>query len=418
MPASRRPFVLAAVATLIVAAARFFPAPALLDAATGAPAEGFRLAVPLAHLLLTPFATLGDLAVCSSVPQALELLLFLFALAGPFGWLALGRDRDELRQPLIALRVIGLWGALVWSVLAWGALWPRAPARIEADDQDLMAVDFHSHSSYSHDGRSWFTPAANLAWHRRAGFGAAFITDHNRVDGAREARRVGRVGWTPERGGAAPLWGEELSLHDAHVLLLGAEAAVDNEDYRGMEGLERFLRASRGTLGGLAVPSLPEYYEHHRGRLETLADWGAAGFEIVAASPRGLTVPPAFRLQVADLCRRRGLFVTGGSDNHGYGSTSCVASFVRIPGWRTLEPAALEREVLAALGRGGFGAVRVIARAHALQQPEPGSVAVALETPRALWRAARAWSAAQALAAVLWAWALAAVCALAGKKVI
>jgi hypothetical protein len=412
--AKHRPYLLAAAATLFVAAARFFPLPALLDAATLRPAAGFHLALPASHLALTPFSTLGDLAACSSLPQAGSLLGFLLALYGLAAWAAAGYGAREWLDPAASLRALGAWLFVVAALLAWGVLYPRAPARIEADDPALMAVDFHSHTSYSHDGRAWFQPPANLRWHGRAGFGAAFITDHNLVDGA----RLARAGWKSDADGAAPLLGEELSLHDAHVLLYGAPARVDPEDYRGLEGLERFLRESRGTLGGLAVPSLPEYYEHHRGRLDALADWGAAGFEIVAASPRGLAVPEDFRARVADLCRTRDLFVTGGSDNHGYGSTSCVASFVRVPGWRALDAAGREAAVLSSLRRDGFAAVRVIARARPLTRPVPrGGMALALEAPRAMWDAARRFTGLQAALCALWFWLLAAACPAAGKEI-
>jgi hypothetical protein len=412
LPASRRPFLLAAVATIFVAAARFFPLAPLLDAATLAPAEGFRLVIPASHLLLTPWSTLGDLTACSSLPQVIMLVLFLWALVGPVAWAVAGYGRDERRSPKAALRALGAWGLFLAAALAWGVLAPRAPARIEAADPELMAVDFHSHTSLSHDGRSWFTPAENLAWHGRAGYGAAFITDHNRGDGYDRARDA----WRGAADGAAPLKGEELSLHGAHVLLYGAPRVADPNEYAGLAGLEQFLRDSRKHLGGLAVPSLPEYWEHHRSRVAKLADWGAAGFEIVAASPKGLAVPPEFRAAVVSMCRQRGLFVTGGTDNHGYGSTSCVASFVRAPGWRGMDAAARESAVMNALTRGGFFAVRVVARSRALTRPMERGLASAVEPPRALWDAARSWTGAQAFAAVVWAWLLAAACWAAAER--
>jgi hypothetical protein len=409
LPASGRPLLLAAVLTALILGARLRPASPLLDAVTRLPPAGVRLELPAAHLVMTPFAALGDVAACSSLPQALSLLFFLLMLAGPARWAA--------GQPL---RRWFSWGgsavlltahaALCALALAWAVLWPRAPSRLAVDDPDLMTVDFHSHTSYSWDGRSWFTPAANLRWHAKTGFDAAFVTDHNRVDGAREARRYSVTARAAGRDGvAAGLEGEELSLHGAHVLLLGGGRFAEPADFAGLDGLRRFLGRSRSSLGGPAVMSLPEYYRHHRTRLETLADWGAAGFEIVASSPRGLDVPDRFRRGVVDLCRARGLFVTGGTDNHGYGSTACVWNLVRVPGWRALDPAAREQGVRVVLARDGFSAVRVVARAHSLGTPE-STWELALSGPRALWNAARAWTAAQAFAALAWVWAVALSC--------
>jgi hypothetical protein len=387
---ARAPFLAAASATALILLARLFPRPVLLDAATGGAAEGFRLALPASHVLLTPLATLGDLAACSSAWQIPSLAAWTLLAAAALAW---GQRRGR------PARLLAACGAAL-GALAWGVLWPRAPARIEAADPELMAVDFHSHTSSSHDGRRWFTPYANLAWHARAGFGAAFVTDHNRDDGAARARALG------DAAGAAGFWGEELSLHGAHVLLYGAARAADPGRFVGLDGLERFLRESR-RAGSLAVPSLPEYYAHHAQRVEALADWGAAGFEVVAASPRGLAVPQGFRARVVELCRRRGLFLTTGSDNHGYGSTSCASSFLRLPGWRALPAAEREAAALRLLRRGGFEAARVVARARCLEQPESAPRRW-LDAPLAAWAAARSWTAAQALLAALWAWAWAA----------
>ena len=417
MPASRRSFVLAAALTALLVASRQFPQPALMDAVTGRAPEGMRLVIPLGHLAMTPLSMLGDIAACSSGPQAISLLFFLICLVGPFRWGVLGHGRVEWNAALPALRAFALHSLILVAILAWGVLWPRAPARLEIDDPALMPVDFHSHTSFSWDGRGWFTPKANLAWHGRAGFAAAFITDHNRVEGAREALRLSREAWNAgRRKETVGLSGEELSLHDAHVLLLGGDHHADPDQYRGLEGLRRFLGDAGPVFSGLAVMSLPEYYRHHRGRLDDLADWGAAGYEIVAASPRGLAAPMAFRESVVELCRRRNLFMTGGSDNHGYGSTSCVWSLVRVVDWRTLGPAERERAVLSALRSGGFSAVRVIARARCLEQPRSG-LSAWLDAPHAFWDAMCSWTLAQALVALAWAWGIAAVCAALGNKV-
>ena len=414
MPSRRRPLLLAVVVTALIAVAHLRPAPALLDAATGLPLSGVRLEVPWGHLVLTPWAALGDIAACSSLAQAFSLLGLLAAFLAPLRW-ALGHDHDWFAFGP-ATRALALHALACVTLLAWGVLWPRPPARLAIDDPDLMAVDFHSHTNASWDGRSWFDPAANLRWHERAGFAAAFVTDHNRMDGAISARRHSDNSWAAGRRElAAGLEGEELSLHGAHVLLLGPDRPVAPQAYPGLEGLRLLLKDAGPLFGAVTVMSLPEYYQHHEKRLETLADWGAGGFEIVAASPRGLGVPAAFRRDVVELCRRRGLFVTGGSDNHGYGSTNCVWNLVRVPGWRALDPAQRSRAVLAELRQGGFSAVRVLARARCLARPRSVTEAW-LDAPRALWWALRSWSLAQALSAVAWVWAAAAVCSVASNN--
>ena len=58
---------------------------------------------------------------------------------------------------------------------------------------DVVVFDVHSHTNVSHDVRGTlmrgFDTEANLRWHRRAGFDAVFVTDHNTVERAPAARR-------------------------------------------------------------------------------------------------------------------------------------------------------------------------------------------------------------------------------------
>ncbi len=65
----------------------------------------------------------------------------------------------------------GLTLVLFLVFLGWAALIPRPMARLVSSDRSDLLIDFHSHTSYSHDGRKSFTPAANRRWHERQGFG-------------------------------------------------------------------------------------------------------------------------------------------------------------------------------------------------------------------------------------------------------
>ena len=55
------------------------------------------------------------------------------------------------------------------------------------------------------------------------------------------------------------------------------------------------------------------------------------------------------------------LFLTGISDNHGYGYATAVWNAMRIPGWQKMDPNQLEQAVLAKL-REGFTATQVLER--------------------------------------------------------
>jgi hypothetical protein len=351
------------------------------------------LHVPWAHLIFTPFQVIADWITFNSARQDAALLAYL--LAGYWAF----RLPAVLRRKTTALKEAGLflaWIAGAACFLAWAALWPRPAASLRAADPGVLVLDFHSHSSSSWDGRKSFTPEANGRWHQEAGFSAGFLTDHNRTDGSAQALELFR-----KARGYRSLFGEELSLHGAHVVALGPRASIDNESYRGAEGLRRFLSESRRVHGSLAVLSLPEYWKHHLGDLEELAGSGAAGIEIVNATPKGLDFPPRLRAEVVELCRRRGLFMAGATDNHGWARAAFVWNLMRLPGHAAMGPEELGRAVLDKLGRDGFRAVEVVARVK--REPDEGGL-IALDPFLGLWTLARSLSLAQALCFAAWLW--------------
>jgi hypothetical protein len=271
-----------------------------------------------------------------------------------------------------------------------------------------IVVDFHSHTNVSHDVRdTWmrgFDAEANRRWHTRAGFDAAFITDHNVV--SRESRVASR-----EQSGAGPdddtvvlCPGIEVSAWRAHIVLLGDTLPVDRRTYSGsLEGLFALLRNSDSAYGALSVASIPEYRRNHWGRLDLLVVAGLDGFEIVNASPKANEITRAEQDSVIDLARQHNRFVVGVSDSHGWGATSMVWNLVRAPSGET--DGDVCQAVLQRL-RTGFPAVRVIER-HRLR---PDSwwpmwltpIGVVWETWRSMgWGLTASW--------LVWIWVVALV---------
>jgi hypothetical protein len=227
---------------------------------------------------------------------------------------------------------------------------------------DVLVFDVHSHSNVSHDVGGTlmrgFDTEANLRWHRRAGFDAVFLTDHNTVAGLRT-----------HQGLPALCPGIEISAWKAHVVLLGDSLPVDRQRYNGsLDALLALLRDSDSAYGALSVLSLPEYERNHRGRLDTLLAAGAAGLEIVNASPKANEVSAARRDSIVALARKANRFVVGASDSHGWGATSMVWNLMPAPRWATGTPPVCTR-LLAGL-RQGFGSSRIIER-HRLRADSP-----------------------------------------------
>ncbi len=162
-PTPRRLRVLAAATALLLLTA-LFPTPRLVDAATLTSWTGARLHLPPLYILLAPLCDLFDQLSLLSKDQHIAFLATL--LVGFIAWrLArrrrrargwLGRTGAELRVALAAL-------AGVVAFYAVGVLVPRPMAALRLERSDELAVDFHSHTEASHDGRPGFT----AEWNRR-----------------------------------------------------------------------------------------------------------------------------------------------------------------------------------------------------------------------------------------------------------
>ncbi len=316
------------------------------DAASLAWPNGFHLHFPAAHLLFTPFCSTADFLTVLSAKQIEAFCIVLFI--GIFVFL-------RLRTALISLMCfIGF--------VAWGALIPRPMAKLVADDPDILLVDFHSHTRFSHDGRPMFTAERNMAWHQAQGYEAAFITDHNRVEASQAAFAESIANW--HAVGFRSLEGEEVSLAHTHLVILGNHDRIDNRPYDSDPSrIPRFISDMR-KKGIPVIASLPEYWLYHWGSgVQDFANWGIQGFEIINSAPKALDFPAAYRSQVIELCRQQNLFMTGISDNHGYGYATAVWNAMRIPGWQSLGPVLLEKAVLRGLVEQRFKAVQVLERA-------------------------------------------------------
>jgi hypothetical protein len=341
--------------------ARLAATPPLSDP-LGAPLPtSLHLTTPWLYALLAPLFSLWDGVSMLSMSRLRGFLIglllgFLLWRAGRALWLRfVWSDAPPPRSPLgRELRLFAGSIVLLLLFVLVGLLWHRPMLALAGVDRDDAAVDFHSHTNVSHDVRHTlmrgYDTEANLRWHRRAGFDAVFITDHNTVEGLR-----------PHAGPPARCPGIEVSAWKAHIVLLGDSLPVETRRYNtSMEGLLTLLRSSDSAYGALSVASLPEYERNQWSALDRLVEAGLDGFEIVNAAPKANEITRVRRDSVIALAREANRFVVGASDNHGWGATSMVWNLVRAPGWREA-PGTLCSSILGQLRR-GFPAVRVIER--------------------------------------------------------
>jgi hypothetical protein len=388
--------------TLALLATRLFATPPLSDPLGRPLPPALHLQAPPLYFLLAPLFTLWDGVSMLSMTRLRGFLLglLLIYLLWRAGKMVLRRRaHGKPRRWLAELASLAVALLLLAGFILGGLLWHRPMLALAGVPADDVVADFHSHTNVSHDVRGTlmrgFDTAANLRWHRRAGFDLVFVTDHNTVAGLHPRLSA------PDLPRLCP--GIEVSAWHSHIVLLGDTATVDRSRYNGsLEALLTLLRTSDSAYGAVSVASLPEYQENLRDRLGQLAAAGLDGFEIVNAAPKANELTRAERDSVIGLARRATRFVIGVSDSHGWGATSMVWNLVSVPRWR--DPAGDPcGAVLRALG-GGFAAVRIVER-HRVR-PDSGwpswltPVAVVWEGWRSMgWLLTGGW--------LLWIWGVA-----------
>jgi hypothetical protein len=376
-------------------AARAAATPPLADPLGAALPPTVHLSYPPLYVVLAPLFTLWDGVSMLSMSRLQGFLagcaiLYLVWRLWRVIWRRLAWSQSRPRRAPLRGELAVLLGCLTGLVLFVGSglLWHRPMAALAGGGPDVIVFDVHSHSRVSHDVRGTlmdgFDTEANLRWHRRAGFDATFLTDHNTT-----------AGLVPHRGPPALCPGIEVSAWKAHVVLLGDSLPVDQRRYNGsLDALGSLLRDSDSAYGALSVLSLPEYERNHRGRLDSLLAAGADGLEIVNASPKANEISRARRDSVVALARAANRFVVGASDSHGWGATSMVWNLMAAPGWSAGGPGVCSR-LLDGL-RHGFGSSQIVER-HRLRA-ESGwprwltPIGVVWETWRAMgWMLTVAW---------------------------
>jgi hypothetical protein len=397
--------------TVLLLGARLAAVPPLADPVAGPAPDSLRLSVPALYLLFAPVFSLWDGISMLSMRRlvgllsGMALLYLLWRMLAFFIRRGKGQRRPAWYLLLRELAVLLGSIAVLVSFLLLGALWHRPMLALSGVPKGERVVDFHSHTRLSHDVRGTlmdrFDAVANQRWHARAGFDAAFITDHNTV-----GRQSAIAGLRPRgpAGGTVLCPGIEISAWRAHIVLLGETGPVDRNRYSGsLEDLLRLLETSDREYQALSVASLPEYRRNHWNRLDTLIGAGLDGFEVVNASPKANEITRAERDTVIRLARSRNRFVVGVSDSHGWGATSMVWNLVQVPSQtRTSGVCASILEQL----QTGFGSVKIIER-HRLRGDAAWPV---LLTPiGVVWETWRSMGWALTISWLCWVWALGAI---------
>jgi hypothetical protein len=373
-----------------------FSLPPVVDLAQPHSPAAASLKTPLLYDILAPVSNILDtLTLLSPVQYWATFALCAVVFFAP----GIARDLRRPRSFSLASTIISSLRFMGGTVAVIGIMlvvW-RPMASLSLQDPDLIAVDFHSHTSASHDGRSDFDAERNREWHQSSGFNAAYVTDHRTFDGALSAAER-----NPSLAGAGTtlLPGVELRDADQHPILLGVDPVrmkITSPDWQ-----EAAVEADGGPVPPILILTMPGNID----RVPIGEISGAirlAGVEASDGAPRGMAQTERDRKEILALADKLHLALVAGSDNHGWGRAAPAWSVLRIPGWRGMTPGSLDIAIRATILARVPGATEIIARRTAASpsgkvETALSGVAVGLSMLRTMNLRDRAsW--------ILWSWA-------------
>jgi hypothetical protein len=332
-----------------------FSLPPLVDPAHPHQLIAAALARPLGYYIIAPVSNVLDALTLLSPAQYWTTFLscalgFVFLCARRHG-----RSRNGFTVWKTIRALVGFTGGAVAVIGVALVAW-RPMASLRLSDPDLITVDFHSHTSASHDGRSGFDAEKNREWHSSSGFNAAYVTDHRTFDGALDGAQQNPLTageWT------TLLPGVELRDGDEHPILIGVDPKrmrITSPDWK-----EAAVAADGGPAPPILLLSMP-------GDIlsipldETTGPVRIAGIEVSDGSPRGIAQSSRDHEAIVALAGKLHLAVVSASDNHGWGRTAPAWSVMRIPGWREMSPAQLDIAIRRTIISQGPRAIEVVAR--------------------------------------------------------
>jgi hypothetical protein len=354
------------------------------------------LRTPFLYDVLAPVSTLFDtLTLLTPAQYWASFALCLVALFAPAIIRTLRRPRGFRALSMIVpcLRCIGGTVAIVGLMIVA----KRPMAALSLKDPDLIAVDFHSHTSSSHDGRPGFDAERNREWHQSSGFDAAYITDHKTFAGALSAAERN----PPFAGeGVTLLPGVELRDVGEHPILLGADPARSTITSADLGGAR--VVTDGGPVPPILLLTMPGSLEDVPPS-ELTGTIRLAAIEASDGSPRGIAASGKDKPAILALASKLGLAPVAGSDNHGWGRAAPAWSVLRIPGWRSMTPAMLDVAIRRTILARTPGTIDVIARRTVA--PASGRIEAALGGVAVALLMLRTMNLRERLSWILWSWA-------------
>ncbi|HEU4994606.1 MAG TPA: hypothetical protein VFT29_07285 [Gemmatimonadaceae bacterium] len=355
----RIPLVALLLSVAVVLSSAFAVAP-IRDAATHADMSEAYLTRSMGYVMLAPLSNVLDTLTLLSKRQHIALVLGVIVIFAVWRLVSSRRRSITGRQHLWSVAAMLI--ALLATYAAAAAL-PRPMATLVTDNANIARIDFHSHTAASHDGRPGWSAEDLREWHREGGYDVAYITDHATVASAEQGMARNP---TPAGEGVTILQGIEVTWNGEHVDVLGAQRVykgILTPNLRDVD--EQGLRLASAFAGRepVVIWNHPRQLNPPRVTLATGPQtFGVRGIEVANGAPNSIDDVQRERAGILALAETRNLTMTGGSDNHGWGSVAPSWTLMLLVGWRAMDAEALSRGIEATIRQGGVAATKVVER--------------------------------------------------------
>jgi len=239
------------------------------------------------------------------------------------------KKKFVIRQLVNLPIVVGLWFVAFVIVV----FIPLPNNTIVNNSENAVLVNTHSHNEYSHDGL--ITQEGLWKWHKRNGFDAFYITDHNNHDKTFDfvqSQRNNKFSDSP-----LVMCGEEFSGSN-HLSMLGLKAKFSTKGFSDSTAIN-LTHAGRGAI------IVNHWFDGEHMSLEYYKNSGADGFEIENTALEK-TYDRELYKKIKSFCETNNLIMLGGVDFHGYGNVCSLWNAFEIPGWQSLDPVSKEKAIL------------------------------------------------------------------------
>ena len=367
------------------------------DAATLESVGEARLAQSAGYIAIAPLSDVLDTITLLSIGQHIAIVLWAIVLFTIWRVYRARRKTTILRE----LRAAVLMLVGIVFVYALVALLPRPMASLALSDDTVLAIDVHSHTRYSHDGRRGWTEEDVRRWHQSAGYDVAYITDHATLEGAERG-----IASNPRQAGEGTLilQGLEAFYGGEHVNVLGAGRryqGLTTPDLKNVDEQSLALASILQATSPVLIETIPGKLDRIRAASDTAP--GVRAIEIVDGSPRGLTQVRRERARILRVADSLNLALVAGSDNHGWGRTAPGWTLMRIPGWRGMATDSLSGAIEQILRLGRRQSTRVVERRAA---PGTEPIQIVFAAPVVIWSMFAMLSPDERVAWIIWTWAI------------